>query len=205
MGYIKVPPCLNLDNEKDKDFANTIRRQIQKLDTENAITGWIVDLRQNTGGNMWPMLAGLNALIKDGTVGYFIYPSSKKEIAWKSMNGMIPFTADKVDNYKIKDPAIKIAVLIDSLTASSGEMTAISFSGLPNVRFFGTPSGGYTTANMSYNLSNGTMLLLASSYVADRNHKKFMDKIIPDEIVNSTNDIKDETLDLAKKWLLKNN
>ena len=150
VGYIKVPACLSLDAEKDKDFANNIRRQIKALDTENTITGWVVDLRQNTGGNMWPMLAGLNALIKDGTVGYFIYPASKKESAWKSKNGIISFTGQRVDNYKIKNPQVRIAVLIDSMTGSSGEMTAVSFSGLPNVRFFGTPSAGYTTGNGTF-------------------------------------------------------
>ncbi len=150
---------------------------------------------------MWPMLAGLNALIEDGTVGYFVYPASKKNIAWKSTNGSITYTGLQTDTYKIKNPAAKIAVLIDSLTASSGEMTAISFSGLPNVRFFGTPSGGYTTANITIPLLHGNLLNLAVSYVADRNHKAFRNKIIPDEIVSSTNTKKDETLETAAKWL----
>ncbi|MEO7316993.1 MAG: S41 family peptidase, partial [Ginsengibacter sp.] len=201
VGYIKVPALLTFDGEKDKHFANNIRRQIQTLDTEHMITGWVVDLRHNTGGNMWPMLAGLNALIEDGIVGYFVYPASKKNIAWKSTNGNITFTGLKVDTYKIKNQQVKIAVLIDSLTASSGEMTAISFSGLPNVRFFGTPSGGYTTANITIPLLYGNILNLAASYVADRNHKEFMDKIIPDEIVTSTDKSKDETLGMAAKWL----
>ena len=201
VGYIKVPACLTFDGEKDKHFANNIRSQIQTLDTEHTITGWVVDLRHNTGGNMWPMLAGLNALIEDGTVGYFVYPASKKNIAWKSTNGSITYTGLKTDTYKIKNQNVKIAILIDSLTASSGEMTAISFSGLPNVRFFGTPSGGYTTANITIPLLYGNILNLAASYVADRNHKSFRDRIIPDEIVTSTDTNKDATIEVATKWL----
>lgn len=205
VGYIKVPALLTFVGEKDKDFADNIRKQIQTLDSVHTITGWVVDLRHNTGGNMWPMLAGLNALTEDGTVGYFVYPASKKSIPWKSTNGSITYTGLKVDTYKIKNPQVKIAILIDSLTASSGEMTAISFSGLPNVRFFGTPSGGYTTANITIPLMYGNILNLAASYVADRNHKEFKDKIIPDEMITSTDKNKDETLEIATKWLEKNN
>ena len=34
--------------------------------------GWVVDLRDNTGGNMWPMLAAIAALLPDGVLGYFV-------------------------------------------------------------------------------------------------------------------------------------
>ena len=61
IGLVKVPECLTFNNTKDKDFANTIRYQIKKIDTENEIVGWVIDLRNNGGGNMWPMIAGLNS------------------------------------------------------------------------------------------------------------------------------------------------
>lgn len=199
MGYIKVPRCLNLDAEKDRNFANNIRFQIKKIDTVNSITGWVVDLRHNTGGNMWPMLAGLNALMEDGTAGYFV--TTKSESRWKNKNGELVNSKEGIDSYKIRRRDVKIAVLIDSRTASSGEMTAVSFSGLPNVKFFGTPSAGYTTANRTYNLSNGTQLYLASSFIADRNHKAFMDKIIPDVVVELNADNNDNVLTTATQWL----
>ena len=34
--------------------------------------GWIVDLRGNFGGNMWPMLLSVEPLIGNGTLGYFV-------------------------------------------------------------------------------------------------------------------------------------
>jgi len=199
MGYVKVPGCLNLNSEKDIEFADNIRLKIKEIDTDNKVTSWIVDLRHNTGGNMWPMIAGLNALTKDGIVGYFV--SSKGESSWKIKNGEIVGSKGKIDNYKIKNQNVKIAVLIDSLTGSSGEMTAISFSGLPNVKFFGNQSAGYTTANRTFNLFNGSQLYLASSFVADRNHKSFMDKIIPDVLVEVSNDRKDIVLATAMQWM----
>lgn len=82
-------------------------------------------------------------------------------------------------------------------------MTAISFIGLPNVKTFGQPSAGYTTANQTYFLSNGSQLLLAVQFVADRTGKPYVDKIMPDVTVNDfTNTKSDGVILAAKKWLL---
>lgn len=200
IGMIKVPGCFLVDKGQYKDFANDIRRQIEKTDTSHHITGWVVDLRGNGGGNMWPMLAGLNALTEDGVAGYFVSNSGK--IPWKVSNGKLTFPPAEINTYKIKNLSVKIAVLIDSLTASSGEMTAVSLMGLPNVKVFGQPSAGYTTANYTYLLSDGSMLNLAQMYVADRTLKAYMNKIIPDVILDNKKNSQDETLKAAKKWLL---
>ncbi|HEY5367610.1 MAG TPA: S41 family peptidase [Hanamia sp.] len=205
IGLIKVPhyaPFASPDLTQS-DFANDIRFQIKRIDTQNEINSWIVDLRGNTGGDMWPILGGLNALIKDGIVGYFVNTKKHNEFAWESNNGEIAFTHVSINTYKVKRLPLKIAILIDSKTASTGEMTAISFIGLPNVKVFGQPSAGFVTANASTNLSDGTVLSLAGLNVADRTHKIYSDKIIPDVIVDTrTNSNVDETLDLAKKWIL---
>lgn len=206
IGLIKVPhySLLASPNITRTDFANSIRSQIKKIDTQNNINNWIVDLRGNNGGDMWPMLGGLNALINDGTVGYFVGKKNKKNIAWESVNGKIASTQELIDTYKVKTQPLKIAILIDSMTASSGEMTAISFIGLPHVKVFGQPSAGYLTANATLILSDGTQLNLAASNVSDRTHKIYSDKIIPDVIVKTQTDTPiDETLETSKKWLLK--
>ncbi|MEJ2880533.1 S41 family peptidase [Pedobacter sp. GR22-6] len=201
IGWVKVPECLTFDAEKDRSFANTIRSEIKRIDSARNILGWIVDLRHNGGGNMWPMLAGLNALSEDGTVGYFVDPKSKKQQPWTIQNGKL--FSSNINSYKIKNTKIKIAVLIDSLTGSSGEMTAISFIGLPNVKVFGQPSAGYTTANNSYFLSDGSQLLLAERFAADRTGKTYEDKVIPNVNVNDSANTKNDTVvSEAKKWLL---
>ena len=203
IGLIRVPRCMTFDNIKDRDFANSIRYQIKKIDTENEIIGWVIDLRNNGGGNMWPMIAGLNSLMEDGIVGYFAGTTTRKEQKWKTENGKIINSRELIDTYKVKKINNKIAVLINSMTGSSGEMTAIAFIGLPNVKLFGQPSAGYTTANSTLYLSDGTQLYLATSFVADRTHKIYPDKIIPDVIINTqTSFDNDETLEFSKKWIL---
>jgi carboxyl-terminal processing protease len=112
IGLIKVPhfalfASLSLTQ---KEFANDIRSQIKKVDTQNEINSWIVDLRGNNGGDMWPMLGGLNALINDGIVGYFVDTKNHKEFAWKSNNGEIASTHELIDIYKVKKIPLKIAI-----------------------------------------------------------------------------------------------
>jgi C-terminal processing protease CtpA/Prc len=155
---------------------------------------------------MWPMVAGLNALMNDGTVGYTVRNGKKKQKEWKTENGKINYSKELINTYKIKNINTKIAVLINSKTGSSGEMAAITFIGLPNVKLFGQPSAGFTTANSTFYLSDGTLLFLSTNFVTDRTYKKYPDRIIPDEIINIQSGISDdETLENSKKWILKTN
>ena len=106
----------------------------------------------------------------------------------------------EVTPYQLKNKNNKIAVLIGPRTGSSGEMTAITFIGQKNTKLFGEPSGGYITANQMFKLSDGSNLLLATSYVADRNQKKYIDRIYPDVVVKAIAG-KDEALQIANEWL----
>ncbi|WP_159801674.1 S41 family peptidase [Flavobacterium sp. MK4S-17] len=203
IGWVKVPRLMTFDEKKDIEFANSIRTIIEKIDTENTITGWIVDLRHNGGGNMWPMIAGLNALIDDGTAGYFV--QGKTRTPWPNENGKILGKTKSVNTYKIKNNKVKIAVLFDAQTGSSGEMTAVSFLGLPNVKSFGQTTSGYITANQTFPLSNGGQLLLATTYVTDRTGKGYKGGIIPDVTVDDLSNTKnDNVIKTAAKWLNEN-
>ncbi|WP_412466667.1 S41 family peptidase [Pedobacter sp. KLB.chiD] len=203
VAWVKVPRCLSFNEAKDTHFADTIRRIIQKLDTENAIAGWIVDLRHNTGGNMWPMLAGLNALVADGNAGYFVIGRMEKKRPWPNENGKISGKPANISTYKVKNNSLRIAVLLDARTGSSGEMAVVSLLGLPNVKSFGQTSAGYTTANYTFNLSNGDQLQLARTYVADRTGKGYPENIKPDVFIDDlSNTRNDRVIAAAKAWLL---
>ena len=79
IGYVKVGG-FNGSGVDGVNFAQAIQTAIKQADTDN-IRGWIVDLRGNTGGNMWPMLAGVGPILGEGTAGYFIYPDGNTT-AW---------------------------------------------------------------------------------------------------------------------------
>jgi C-terminal processing protease CtpA/Prc len=203
IGWVKVPRLMTFDEQKDIEFANRIRHIIQKIDTANKISGWIVDLRHNGGGNMWPMIAGLNALMDDGVAGYFV--QGKTKVPWRNENGKILGKTQAVSTYKVQNNKVKIAVLFDAQTGSSGEMTAISLLGLPNVKSFGQTTSGYTTANYTFKLSNGSQLLLARTYVMDRTGKSYLEEISPDVVVNDLSNTKDDNvIKAAINWIKEN-
>ena len=102
----------------------------------------------------------------------------------------------------------KVAVLIDSLTASSGEAVAVSFKGRGNTKFFGKPSCGKSTGNQSFVLSNDAMLVLTTSVFADRNKNKYGGKIQPDVVVENSQIINNKENDIviitAAEWIKDN-
>jgi hypothetical protein len=195
IAYVKVPGFQSLNGTVCEDFATNIQSLIRSLDT-NVVNGWLVDLRENRGGNMHPMIAGLGPLTGEGTLGYFVYKTGS--YPWSYQNGTC--APVKVANpYSIKNKHSKIAVLISKRTASSGEMTAISFIGKNDTKLFGQPSAGYTTGNSGFKLSDGSYIYLATSITADRSGKKYSAKILPDIIVDSVS--VDNCLDVATQWL----
>jgi len=201
-GYLYIPGFGSTNDTASVNFASNIQTMIRQLDIGHTIKGWIVDLRGNSGGNMRPMIAGLGPLLGNDSLGYFISKQSNgnKSDAWYYKNGAVSGAIIVKTPYVLKNPNTKIVVLIGPKTASSGEITAISFIGKPNVKLIGQPTGGLTTGNRDFKLSDGSVLLLASSYEADRNKKKYLGKIQPDILVDTKTGT-DADLDAAIAWL----
>lgn len=147
---------------------------------------------------MHPMINGLQPLLGEGIYGYFIFPKRtiKKTVPLYVWSG-------KGKGQPAVERQQRVAVLIDSLTGSSGEMVALSFKGRSNARFFGQPTAGYTTTNQDFKLSDGAYLLLATGYMADKNRRTYLPNIAPDVVVkHAPVTTQDETLEAARKWLL---
>lgn len=176
IGYVKVAGFTGSGNIANS-FAEQIQNDIKKQDKES-IVGWIVDLRGNTGGNMWPMVAGLGPLIGEGIIGYFI-DNEGNTFPWELENGKTSGVSVNLP-YKLINQKIKIAVLTDKATASSGEATSIAFRGLNNVKSFGTNTCGISTAVQGFPFGDGSTLGLVVSNMADRNKKIYGKEVIPD-------------------------
>lgn len=54
VGYIWVPGFGSTSDTASIHFAERIQRSIKDIDTKQSIKGWVVDLRTNGGGNMYP-------------------------------------------------------------------------------------------------------------------------------------------------------
>ena len=201
VGYVWVPGFEGTEADQQEAFAAALQAAIAQID-DQSICAWVVDLSDNTGGNMWPMLAGLAPILGPGNVGSFESPNGTA-VEWvvgpgrAELDGTALVSLDAPYQLKRPDPAV--AILIGRATASSGEAVALAFRGRPDTRLFGEPTAGLTTANQGFELSDGAALILATAVMADRNgHKGGIDvTILPDEPVADT-----EQPGAAARWLL---
>jgi len=172
-------------------------------------TCWIVDLRGNSGGNMWPMLGGIGPLAGSGTLGFFV--SERFSVPWFYQAGEVGVrlaTGKTKVNFKILDDLDAsgafqdpVAVLIDKYTASSGEAVAISFRGRDKTAFFGQRTRGLSTCNDVIRLPDGARLLLTVAVDADRHGRKYDAGVVPDCLVERADSDEDVEVKRALEWL----
>ncbi|WP_287797730.1 S41 family peptidase, partial [Idiomarina sp.] len=180
--YIRVN-SFNAPSEKAKlRYIKELRDEINRQKDRNT-KAWIIDLRYNQGGNMWPMLAGVAPLLSNGVHGYFVKPDGSKT-AWGTYDGQ-SFLNNQfmigIEKPPVGDANMPIAVLSSEQTASSGESLLVAFEGKPNIRSFGKPSCGMSTANHQFNLSNGATLNITTAIMASSTGKVFGGRISVDE------------------------
>jgi C-terminal processing protease CtpA/Prc len=193
IAYLSVPWIASADEKICTAYADSLQNIIRYYDNLG-IDKWIIDLRKNSGGNCWPMLAGLGPLIGNGVHGYFVSAQEKVAFSYADGSAMqgkhVRCTA--TDPYKTSDRKKQIVLLVSPGTCSAGEIVAIAFKGKKDVYLYGEPTAGLTTANATYKLSDGSLLVLTVGKEADRNGKICEGRIWPDKwIVADTRSGKD--------------
>jgi C-terminal processing protease CtpA/Prc len=190
VAYVRVPfwgpPTM------EPTLADTLQNMIRRNDEAGACR-WIVDLRMNGGGNMWPMLAGIGPLLGDTLIGGTVSPRGRA--SWIYRDGAATFIHEdgRAETFvRTTNPAVSVrtrlpavAVLIDAGTGSSGEAVAIAFKGRPNTRFFGSPTAGASTSNQGYRLPDGRNMVLTVGTMVDRNGRTYGMPVPPDEFVRT--------------------
>ncbi len=198
LAYLWVPGHAGGDSASDAAFADALQTLIFKLAGEQPC-GWVVDLRDNPGGNMWPMLAGLEPLIGEGRVGAF-KPPEGAATNWWVHDGIAGSGDDTqaMSRYAVSvdGPLPVVAVLTGPATASSGEAVAVAFRGRPDARSFGQPTFGVSTGNRGFRLEDGALMFVTASRFADRDGQVYGGKVDPDEPVALP-----QALPAAAAWL----
>lgn len=185
LGYIRVPWFMG---PNPSQFAAQIDSAARAAGG-SAMCGWVVDLRDNVGGNMWPMLAGLRPILGPEPIGAF-RDAAGIDTEWH-------YSED--GSYQTQWTATGepyVAVLTNERTASSGEAVAVAFRGRARTRSFGMPTSGLSTANGRFPLSDGSTLYLTTSVDVDRNGVPYGGPIVPEEVTNA-----DDTEARATAWL----
>jgi C-terminal processing protease CtpA/Prc len=133
------------------------------------VCGWIVDLRENDGGNMWPMLTAVGPLLNGESVGAFTYEEGTPAV-WRYRDGATYLDQELMG--AVADPFVSedqsVAILIGQSTVSSGEAIVVAFSGQAEARSFGEETGGFTSAVAGYTLSDGALIGVPTSIFTDR-------------------------------------
>jgi C-terminal processing protease CtpA/Prc len=164
---VVVPELAGGSPQTQQRYADTLADGIAAA--APATCGWVVDLRGNTGGTMYPMLSGVSALLPDGPALFFSdrHDRTTAQVTIQDDGaGLNGRTTTRVR----PDPGVSgsVAVLQDERTASSGEVVLTAFRGLDDVTTFGAPSAGYTSANIPYRLYDGAQLVVTESVYVDR-------------------------------------
>jgi carboxyl-terminal processing protease len=186
IGYVRLPGFAGGDHIDRVVFAEDLQKLIAEIDAAGACR-WIVDLRDNQGGNLWPMLAGLGPLLGNGEVGASIRPNGERRSIWYEDGkvGLGDYVQLRVrgDASTLRDTGAPIAVLLDDETASAAEIVAAAFASRPATRSFGTATRGATTATRTFDLIDGAALMLAVASTVDGKGRILNGPIEPDELV----------------------
>ena len=194
-GYILMPAITfnDLSSKNIHKIAQPLYDKIAALKTQNNIEGWIIDLRFNTGGNIYPMLLALYDLLGDNNVWGTLDINKKQVGMIKLSGGKYIDNSSKVSYIDPKGALLnkaKVAVITGSLTSSSGELTAMAFKGRQNVIFIGEQTMGMTTSNFMRALPYNATLVLSIAYDCDRNGV-FYEHIIPDIAISKKDNFDD--------------
>ena len=153
------------------------------------IQGVIINLRGNTGGNMYPMIAAVHRFLpNDDEMLRF---RTRKCTQWIPLSYAVQVGGVKQES-RIECP---VAILTDDHTASSGEAVLICFRGLDYVRVFGAPTAGYASANQHFPLPGGDNLVLTTGCDVARTGEVFCDDPINPDVMTET------PLEDALEWI----
>jgi carboxyl-terminal processing protease len=191
--------------QKSDEDAQRLNDSLCYLLNKNA-KGIIVDLRLNGGGNMYPMMLGLQQLQGEEKIGSFI---AGKQESWyiKDNNFLLDTTmlASIVPKCTVNAQNLPVVVLIGRGTGSSGEFLTMSLKGRNNTKFIGTKTAGYVTVISGIPINEAAYLYLSTGYGEDRKGNMYKDPIEPDvtlETPDSFNDIEnDEKVKAGIKWI----
>jgi C-terminal processing protease CtpA/Prc len=202
IGYILVPSFggqESFDPAMATAFAQRLHGEVRRLDGAG-VEGWILDLRYNSGGNMWPMLAGIGPLLGTDRVGSFV-ADGQDPVAWEYNDGKVgtpgSVSVTVAEPLTLRNPMAPVAVLVGKYCTSSGEAVAVALRGRERSRFFGKPTGGATTSTQSVWMGDGAMLFVTNAVFADRTGRAYGGAVEPDEVVA---DSPDELADPAPAW-----
>ena len=204
LGSIALPGIITTQaSANSRAYARRALSRISSLEAKDRPCGWIVDLRDDTGGNMYPMLLSVGPILGEGNlIGFTGRKGFRYYVAYhhSALSGggytdRAPLAVEDIT------PAPPVAVLTSQTTASSGEVVTVAFRGRAQTRSFGSPTMGATNGPLPHRLADGAVLFFAVDYYVDRDGTVYRNPIEPD-VSFAYNTPESVTERAAEKWLL---
>lgn len=209
VGYIELSTDSGA-NPAAGHYTGQVQKFMREAD-QSQVCGWIIDLRRNTGGDLWTYLAAVGPLLGGENIGGFAYPDGKRD-TWTYQDGKIKWNQEVRDEsaveggvYKLKQPDAPVVLLVRHSTIAAGELVVVAFGGRPGVHIVGEATGGVATLTDHTPLSDGAHLFVSGAYGIDRTGQVYDKPIEPDETVRTdwtkfgTGD--DAVIGAARVWL----
>lgn len=211
--YLVIPGCPAPDAAGLRAFARALSDQLNIIHRHKP-RAWIIDLRLNAGGNLWPMMLGLEPILGSGAKMTMVADTRvqsrfgvSRESAWIDW-GVGP--ESQLDWGSEGAPQVmphfagRVGVLIGPWTMSSGESLAICLASRANTRTFGEATAGLTTVTNTFQLSDGSVLNIPVSQMGDHTGAPIIGPVKPMQPAKfgdwpSEND---EAAQAARRWAL---
>ena len=180
--YLDIRGFSGVDSISADQYTDSLQRVLISLYQGNP-KGWIIDLRSNTGGNPYAMIAGLGPLLAEGNLAYSMNAKGEKEHYFYMREN--PQSAKKehlllADSAFLFDEKLPIAALIGPETASAAEILTIIFKGMPNALIIGQPTYGVSTGLHPVYLPDSACLYITNSVDHDRFDRAYGKSVEPD-------------------------
>lgn len=158
------------------DIGKVVLGELANLKKESAvgIKGFILDLRNNPGGNVLDGIALTDAFLKEGHISTLSYRNEKRNQRYDAVDKIEDFTAEK------------IVVLINSGSASAAELVAGALQFNKRATLVGTPSFGKGSVQKLYTSDNEALKLTVGQFTAGDQLVSKNNPIQPDVLVEPT-------------------
>jgi len=189
LGYVWIPGFIGRSQSGRVDTTHTLLRELDA----NRPCGWIVDLRHNSGGFVFALMASVGPLwnTDNGFAGGLQYSGTYRELWYyrdRGNNGVFGLSNLR-DSAELVVPnpfrptrrGLPVAVLIGSsqvtlpdgrvarsVTASAAEAITLAFRGGPPSRVFGLPSIGVASGRDFFFMPDTARVDITDSYMFAR-------------------------------------
>ncbi len=171
---VSIDGFLGVDSTSSDNYADSLQNLILNLYLKKPI-GWIIDLRNNTGGWEYPMIAGLGPILGEGILAYEVNRDGKIENEYSyarlNKNGILKKQIELIDSAFIFDKKLPTVVLVGNNTASAGEFLTQCFYENKKTVLIGEPTYGVPTGLRGFFMPDSTQICVTSSIFKNRNMK----------------------------------